>query len=59
MIGSPGSGKTMLARRLPSIMPPMTLDKALETTKIHSVAGRIGAGSGLIGQRPVPIPGTT
>ena len=56
MIGSPGSGKTMLARRLPSILPPMTLDEALETTKIHSVAGRIGAGSGLIGQRPFRSP---
>ena len=56
MIGSPGSGKTMLARRLPSIMPPMTLDEALETTKIHSVAGRIGAGNGLIGQRPFRSP---
>lgn len=56
MIGSPGSGKTMLARRLPSIMPPMTLDEALETTKIHSVAGRIGAGSGLIGQHPFRSP---
>ncbi len=56
MIGSPGSGKTMLTRRLPSIMPPMTLDEALETTKIHSVAGRIGAGSGLIGQRPFRSP---
>ena len=56
MIGSPGSGKTMLVRRLPSIMPPMTLDEALETTKIHSVAGRIGAGNGLIGQRPFRSP---
>ena len=56
MIGSPGSGKTMLARRLPLIMPPMTLDEALETTKIHSVAGRIGAGNGLIGQRPFRSP---
>ena len=56
MIGSPGSGKTMLARRMPSIMPPMTLDEALETTKIHSVAGKIGAHKGLITQRPFRAP---
>lgn len=40
MIGSPGSGKTMLSRRLPTILPPMTIEEALETTKIHSVAGK-------------------
>ena len=46
MIGPPGSGKTMLARRLPAILPAMSLDEAIETTKIHSVAGQIGAGEG-------------
>ena len=56
MIGSPGSGKTMLARRLPSIMPPMTLSEALETTKIHSVAGKIGTHRGLITARPFRAP---
>ena len=56
MIGSPGSGKTMLARRMPSIMPPMTMDEALETTKIHSVAGKIGAHRGLIYTRPFRAP---
>ena len=40
LIGPPGSGKTMLAKRLPSILPPMTLDEALETTKIHSIVGK-------------------
>src|ERR1041385_2789601 len=45
MVGPPGSGKTMLARRLPTILPQMSLDEALETTKIHSVAGLIGGGS--------------
>lgn len=56
MIGAPGSGKTMLARRLPTILPPMTLEEALETTKIHSVAGKIGANKGLITQRPFRAP---
>ena len=56
MIGAPGSGKTMLARRLPSIMPPMTLEEALEATKIHSVAGKLGTISGLLTQRPFRAP---
>ena len=56
MLGSPGSGKTMLARRLPTIMPPMTLNEALETTKIHSVAGKIGTHRGLITSRPFRSP---
>ncbi|RAV29290.1 YifB family Mg chelatase-like AAA ATPase [Sinomicrobium soli] len=55
LIGPPGSGKTMLAKRLPGILPPMTLEEALETTKIHSVAGRIEK-SGLMGQRPFRAP---
>ena len=56
MVGSPGSGKTMLARRMPSIMPPMTMEEALETTKIHSVAGKIGTHSGLMTSRPFRAP---
>lgn len=56
MIGAPGSGKTMLARRLPTILPPLTPDEALETTKIHSVAGKIGAAKGLLAQRPFRAP---
>ncbi|MCB0374877.1 MAG: YifB family Mg chelatase-like AAA ATPase, partial [Sinomicrobium sp.] len=55
LIGPPGAGKTMLAKRLPSILPPMTLHEALETTKIHSVAGRIKE-SGLMSQRPFRSP---
>lgn len=56
MIGPPGSGKTMLARRMPSILPPMTAAEALETTKIHSVAGKLGASRGLMTRRPFRAP---
>jgi magnesium chelatase family protein len=56
MVGPPGSGKTMLARRLPSILPPLTLEEALETTKIHSVAGMLGPGQALIATRPFRSP---
>ncbi len=56
MIGAPGSGKTMLARRLPTILPPMTLDEAVECTKIHSVAGKLGTTVGLMTQRPFRAP---
>lgn len=56
LIGSPGSGKTMLAKRLPSILPPMTLAEALETTKIHSVAGLLGSNKTLLTTRPFRSP---
>jgi magnesium chelatase family protein len=56
MIGAPGSGKTMLAKRLPSIMPPLSLSEALETTKIHSVAGKIGKDASLMTTRPFRSP---
>jgi magnesium chelatase family protein len=56
MIGPPGSGKTMLARRMVSILPPMTLEESLETTKIHSIAGILPAHQALIGQRPFRAP---
>lgn len=56
MIGPPGSGKTMLAKRLPGILPPLTLYEALETTKIHSVAGKLGTNATLISQRPFRSP---
>ena len=56
MIGPPGSGKTMLARRLPSILAPLTFEEALETTKIHSVAGVLDGETGLVTQRPFRAP---
>lgn len=52
LIGPPGAGKTMLAKRLPSILPPLTLEEALETTRLHSVAGKLQAHQTLITQRP-------
>ncbi|MCM4160214.1 YifB family Mg chelatase-like AAA ATPase [Antarcticibacterium flavum] len=56
LIGPPGAGKTMLAKRLPSILPPMTLHEALETTKIHSVVGKVKENVGLMSQRPFRSP---
>ncbi len=56
MIGPPGSGKSMMAKRLPSILPPLSLAESLETTQIHSVAGKLGEGMSLISQRPFRAP---
>ncbi len=56
LIGPPGSGKSMMAKRLPSILPPLSLDESLETTQIHSVAGILSSGTSLITQRPFRSP---
>ena len=56
LVGSPGSGKSMMAKRLPSILPPLSLQEALETTKIHSVAGKLERGATLLTRRPFRAP---
>ena len=56
LVGSPGSGKSMMAKRLPSILPPLSLQEALETTKIHSVAGKLERGATLMTRRPFRAP---
>jgi magnesium chelatase family protein len=56
MIGPPGAGKTMIAKRLPTILPPLTIEESLETTKIHSVAGKMSKGTSLVTSRPFRSP---
>ncbi len=56
MVGPPGSGKSMMAKRLPSILPPLSLSESLETTQIHSIAGKLKTGTSLISQRPFRSP---
>ena len=56
MVGSPGSGKTMLAKRMPGIMPPLTFAESMEVTRLYSIAGLLPRGGGLVGQRPYRAP---
>ena len=56
LVGAPGTGKSMLARRLPGILPPLTREEAVETTKIYSIAGQMPAGRGLVTARPFRSP---